>query len=45
MSSQENIYGITSLLNYSLKYNYVNIFEFQNESTKKLTYKQSLVLA
>ena len=34
MSSQENIYSMTSNLNYPLKWNYVKIFEFQNESTK-----------
>ena len=38
MSSQENIYSIASILNHSLKSNYVNTFEFQNEST----YRKSL---
>ena len=37
-----NIYGITSKLTIDLTLNYVKTFEFQNGSTRKLTYKQSL---
>ena len=37
-----NIYSITSKLTTDLTLNYVKTFEFQNGSTRKLTYKQSL---
>ena len=39
-----NIYSITSKLTIDLTLNYVKIFEFQNRSTRQLTYKQSLSL-
>ena len=39
-----NIYSITSKLTIDLTLNYVKIFKFQNGSTKKLFYKQSLSL-
>ena len=39
-----NIYSITSKLTIDLTLNYVKIFKFQNGSTRKLTYKQSLSL-
>ena len=39
-----NIYSIISKLTIDLTLNYVKIFKFQNGSTKKLFYKQSLSL-
>ena len=35
-----NIYSITSKLTIDLTLNYVKIFEFQNGSTRKLTYNK-----